>query len=88
MIKLFDLEIYNVKLKYTDINFIKAVCGNPTPPLKMEIRLAHTDVNVYQDIQNHELQSKIVACFNLPSLDVEIIFTYFSVWLWTVKINS
>ena len=81
MITLFDLEIYNVKLKYTDINSIKAICGNPTSPFKMEIRLAHTEVNVCQDIKkNHELQNKIVACFNLPSLDVEIIFTYFSVW--------
>ena len=30
--KLFDLERYNVKLKYIDISFIKAICGNPNPP--------------------------------------------------------
>ena len=30
--KFFDLEIYNAKLKYTDNNFIKAICGSPTPP--------------------------------------------------------
>ena len=31
MAKLVGLEIYNVKLKYTDINFIKDIFGNPTP---------------------------------------------------------
>ena len=53
--KLFDLEIYDVKLKYTEINFIKAICGNPTLPFKMEIRLAYTEDNVCKDTNNHEL---------------------------------
>ena len=34
--------MYNIKLKYTDIDFIKHICGNPTPPFKMEIRLVYT----------------------------------------------
>ena len=45
--KLFDLEIYIVKLKYTDT----------TTPFKMEIRLVYTEGNVCKDTKNHELQS-------------------------------
>ena len=37
--------MYSVKLKYTEINFTKAVCENPTPPFKMEIRLVYTEGN-------------------------------------------
>ena len=44
-----DLEIYSVKLKYTEINFIKAICGNPTVPFKMEIRLVYIAGNVCKD---------------------------------------
>lgn len=35
-----------VKVKQTDINFIKATRGNPTPPYKKEIRLVYTEGNV------------------------------------------
>ena len=31
--------MHNVKLKYTDINVIKAICGNPTLPLKWKLDL-------------------------------------------------
>ena len=55
--KLFDLEIYYVKLKYTDIDFIKAIYGNTTAPFKMEIRLVYTEENVSKDTKNHELQN-------------------------------
>ena len=55
--KLFDLEIYSIKLKYTDINFNKAICGNPNPPFKMEFRFVHKDGNVCKDTKNHELQN-------------------------------
>ena len=79
MIRLFDLEIYNVKLKYTNINSIKGICGNPTPAFKMEIRLVYTEGNACKDTKNHELQSQIVAYLNFPPWDVEIISTYFSV---------
>ena len=51
------MEIYNVKLKYTDINFIKAICGNPSPPFKMEIGLVYTEGNACKDTKNHELQN-------------------------------
>ena len=54
--KLFDLEIWNIKLKYTKINFIKVICGNPTLPFKMEIRLVYTEAEVYVKIQ------KIMSC--------------------------
>ena len=47
--KLFDLEIYNVKLKCTDISFIKAICRNPTSSFKMEIRLVYTEENVRKE---------------------------------------
>ena len=67
------MEIYNIKLKYTDINFVKAICGNPTPRFKIKIRLAHAKGNVCKD---NLLQNKIVGCFDLPPWDVEIIFTY------------
>ena len=40
---------------YTDINFIKVICDNPTPPFKMEIRLVYTEGNVCKDTKNHEL---------------------------------
>ena len=43
--KLFDLEIYIVKLKYTDT----------TTPLKMEIKLVYTEGNFHKDRKNHEL---------------------------------
>ena len=49
MINMFDLENYKVKLKCTDINFIKAICGNPTPPFKMDIVLVHIEGNVCKD---------------------------------------
>ena len=45
--QLFDLEIYIVKLKYTDT----------TPPFQMEFRLVYTEGNVCKDTKNHELQS-------------------------------
>ena len=45
--KLFDLEIYIVKLKYTDT----------IPAFKMEIRIFYTEGNVCKDIKNCELQS-------------------------------
>ena len=78
---MFDLEIYNVKLQYTDINFnfVKVFCGNSTPPIKMEIRFLYTQRKVCNDSKNHELQNKIVANYNLPQWDVEKISTYFSV---------
>ena len=44
MANLFDLEIYIFKLKYTDT----------TLHFKTEIRLFHTEGNMYKD---HELQS-------------------------------
>ena len=46
-----------VILKYTDINLIKAICGNPTHPFKMEIRVVYTEGNVCKDTKNHELQN-------------------------------
>ena len=45
--KLFDLEIYIVKLKYTDT----------APYFTMEIRIVCTEGNVCKDTKNHELQS-------------------------------
>ena len=51
--KLFDLEIFYVKLKYSNINFIKAICGNATPPFKMEIRLVYTGGNMRKNTENH-----------------------------------
>ena len=61
---MFDLEIYIVKIKYADT----------TPLFKMEIRLVYTEENVCKDTKNHELSSKIVACFNFPLLwDAETI---------------
>ena len=48
---------FNVKLKYTEISFIKAIYGNPTLPFKMKIRFAYTEGNVFKDIKNHELQN-------------------------------
>ena len=54
---LFVLEIYYVKLKYTDINFIKAIYGNTTPPFKMEIRFVYTEGYVCKDTKMHELQN-------------------------------
>ena len=72
---MFDLEIYYVKLKCTDINFIKAICGNTTPPFKMEIRFVYTEGNACEDTKIHELQNQIVACFNILLWDVEIIST-------------
>ena len=98
---MFDLEIYNVKPKYTNINFIKAVCGNSTTAFNMEIRLVegnvckhtkemcvNTEGNVCKHTKYLELQNQIVARINLPPWEVEIISTYFSVWLLTVEINS
>ena len=78
---MFDLEIYNVKLQYTDINFnfVKVFCGNSTPPIKMEIRFFYTQRKVCNDAKTHVLQNKIVANYNLPPWDVEKISTYFSV---------
>ena len=35
--KLFDFEMCYVKLKYTDINFIKAICENPTRSFRLVI---------------------------------------------------
>ena len=36
-----DRLIYMLKLKYTEvyINFIKAICGNSTPPFKIVLQL-------------------------------------------------
>ena len=51
------LEIYYVKLKYTDIIFIKAICENPTPSFKIEISLVDTERNVCKDTKNHDLQN-------------------------------
>ena len=44
-------------MMYTDINFIKAICGNPTPPFKMEIRLVYNEGNVCKDKKNYVLES-------------------------------
>ena len=46
-----------IKLKYTDINFVKALCGNPTLPLKIEIRLVYTTGNVSNNTKSDELQN-------------------------------
>ena len=45
--KLFDLEIYIVKLTYADT----------APSFKMEIRIVYSEGNVCKDTKNHELQS-------------------------------
>ena len=55
--KLFDLEIYIVELRHTDINFIIAIYRNTTPLFKMEIRLAYTERNVWKDTKNHEQEN-------------------------------
>ena len=47
----------DAKLKYTDINFLKAICENPTPSFTTEIRLVCTVGNVRKDTKNHELQN-------------------------------
>ena len=39
------------------MNFIRAICGNPTPSFKMEIRFVHTEGNVPKDTRNYELQN-------------------------------
>ena len=70
MAKLFGLEIYNVKLKYTDTIL----------SFKMEIRVVYTEGNVCKDTKNHDLKSSIVVYFNFPPWN-EIISAYFSVWL-------
>ena len=49
--------MYNVKLKYIETIFIKAICGNPILLFEMEIRLVYTEGNVYKDTKNHELQN-------------------------------
>ena len=36
---MFDLEIDNVKLKDAKVNFIKAICENPTPAFKWKLDL-------------------------------------------------
>ena len=36
---MFDLEIGNVKLKDAKVNFIKAICENPTPAFKWKLDL-------------------------------------------------
>ena len=41
---MFDLKIYNVKLKDAEVNFIKAICGNRTPAFNMKIRLVYTEM--------------------------------------------
>ena len=51
------MEIYYAKLKYADINFIKDICENPTPPFKMEIRAFYTEGYVCRDTIGHELQN-------------------------------
>ena len=38
------MKIYNVKLKDAEVNFIKAICGNPTPAFNMKIRLVYTEM--------------------------------------------
>ena len=78
--KLFDLEIYNVKPKCTNINFIKAICGIILLPLKWKL-----DLLTCKDTKKHELQNQIVACLNFPPWEVEVISTYFSVWLLNCK---
>ena len=45
--KLFDLEIYIVKLEYTDTS----------PPFEMEILIFYTEGNVCKYTKSHELQS-------------------------------
>ena len=62
--KLFDLEILKIyvtlskfKLTYTDINFIKTIFESPTPPFKMDIRLGCTEVDIFKNTKNHELQN-------------------------------
>ena len=47
--KLFDFETYYVKLKYTDINFMKAICESTTSPFKKEIRLVYIEGNLCKD---------------------------------------
>ena len=51
MINMGILDIYN------DINVIKAICGSPTLPFKMAIRLVYAEGNVCKDTKNHELQN-------------------------------
>ena len=47
-----------MELKYTKMDFIKAIWRNPTLPFKMEIRLVYAEANVCVKIQkNHELQN-------------------------------
>ena len=41
---------------YTKIDVIKSICGNPTVPFKMEIRLVYTEANVCVKTQ------KIMSC--------------------------
>ena len=47
----------SASLKYTDINFIKAILGNSTLPFKIEIKLVYTEGDVCKDTKNHELQN-------------------------------
>ena len=54
---MFHLETYNVKLSYNHINFIKAICENPTPFFKMEIRVVYIEGNVCKYTEHHELQN-------------------------------
>ena len=76
MINCLIWKFATVKLKYNDINIIKAICGNPTPSLKMEIRLVYTEGDVCKDTKNNELQNLIVACFNLSQLCVGVSFCF------------
>ena len=45
-------KISKTKLEYIDINFIKAICENPTHPFKMGLRLVYSEENVFVKTQN------------------------------------
>ena len=49
--------IYYIKLKYSEISFIKAVYENPTLLFKIEIRLVYIEGNVCKDTKNYGLQN-------------------------------
>ena len=60
---MFDLEIFIVKLQYTDT----------IPPLRMEIRIVYTEGNVCKDTKNHELQKM----FHLSTMERRNYFRIF-----------
>ena len=51
-----------------DVNFIKAVCRNPTPPFKMEITLVYREENVCIDTKKSWAAKLNCSMFQLATM--------------------